>query len=61
MKLIANDLGVMRGEDLILTGIDFEVSSRQALIVKGPNGAGKSTLLRAIAELLPLVRGDAHV
>jgi heme ABC exporter ATP-binding subunit CcmA len=31
------------------------------VLVRGPNGAGKTTLLRAVAGLIPIVRGEATV
>ncbi len=61
MKVIADNLSVERGEDLIFEGLSFEVSSGEALIIRGPNGAGKSTLLRAIAGLLPLLTGELRI
>ncbi len=57
MKIVANDIAVMRGEDLVLDGLSFEVATGEALIVRGANGSGKSTLLRALAGLLPLEEG----
>ena len=53
MKLQIENLGVKRGEEMILSALNIVVSGGQALIVRGANGAGKSTLLRAIAGLLP--------
>jgi heme exporter protein A len=61
MKLIASNISVIRGEELILEDISFTVSSNEALIVRGANGSGKSTLLRAIAGLLPLETGNFSV
>jgi heme exporter protein A len=61
MKLIASNISVIRGEELILEDISFTVSSNEALIVRGANGSGKSTLLRAIAGLLPLETGTFSV
>lgn len=58
MKIVAENLGVVRGEDLIFSGISFDVVAGEALIVRGPNGAGKSTLLRVLAGLLPLEAGN---
>lgn len=58
MRLQIKDLAVQRGEELILSALNFEVPSGQALIVKGHNGSGKSTLLRAIAGLLPSESGS---
>lgn len=57
MKIIAKNLSVVRGEELIFRDISFSVSQGTALIIRGANGAGKSSLLRAIAGLLPLNDG----
>ncbi len=48
---------VARGGRLVVKGVNFTLSSGQALVVTGPNGVGKSTLLRAIAGLLPHAAG----
>ncbi len=53
MKITVNNLAVMRGEDLIFSGLSFVAHTGRALIVRGPNGAGRSTLLRTLADLLP--------
>ena len=58
MKLQIENLAVMRGEEMILSALSFDVSSGQALIVRGHNGSGKSTLLRAISGLLPIESGS---
>ena len=57
MKLVADQLSVVRGEEMIFSAFSFDVSSGEALIVEGPNGVGKSTLLRSICGLLPLQSG----
>jgi heme ABC exporter ATP-binding subunit CcmA len=44
-----------------LTGVDFDVSTGEVVLVQGPNGAGKTTLLRACAGLQPLASGTAVV
>lgn len=46
------NLSCVRGERLVLEGIDFELSDSDAMILTGPNGAGKSTLLRLMAGLM---------
>jgi polar amino acid transport system ATP-binding protein len=45
------------GDNLVLDGIDLEVSSGEVLVVIGPSGSGKSTLLRCINLLEPLDSG----
>ncbi len=52
MQLEANDLVVVRGEQLVLDGVSLSVGAGGALLLRGPNGAGKSTLLRVLAGLL---------
>lgn len=57
MKITVENLDVVRGEDVIFSGISFDVKPGRALIVRGANGSGKSTLLRALAGLLPIAGG----
>jgi heme ABC exporter ATP-binding subunit CcmA len=44
-----------------LAGIDLDVGAGDVVLLSGPNGAGKTTLLRALAGLVPVVRGEAVV
>jgi heme ABC exporter ATP-binding subunit CcmA len=44
-----------------LAGIDLDADAGEVVLLRGPNGAGKTTLLRAVAGLLPIVRGEATV
>jgi heme ABC exporter ATP-binding subunit CcmA len=44
-----------------LAGIDLDVAPGEVVLLRGPNGAGKTTLLRAVAGLVPIVRGEAVV
>jgi heme ABC exporter ATP-binding subunit CcmA len=44
-----------------LAGIDLDVDAGEVVLLRGPNGAGKTTLLRAVAGLVPVVRGEAVV
>ncbi len=55
--LQATGLAVLRGERLVLAGLDLRLERGGALLLTGPNGAGKSTLLRALAGLCPLDAG----
>src|SRR4051812_47197966 len=45
------------GDNLVLDGIDLEVSPGEVLVVIGPSGSGKSTLLRCVNLLEPLDSG----
>jgi heme exporter protein A len=47
----------VRGERIVFTGLDFQVSPGQALLLLGPNGSGKSSLLRVMAGLLKPAAG----
>src|SRR4051794_19702333 len=57
MRLSGRGLRCIRGGREVFSGLDFEVSAGQALVVTGPNGAGKTSLLRLIAGLLALPEG----
>jgi vitamin B12/bleomycin/antimicrobial peptide transport system ATP-binding/permease protein len=41
----------------ILTDLDLDLASGEALVVKGPSGSGKTTLLRSLSGLWPYVEG----
>src|SRR5215207_7593176 len=57
MRLVASDLGCVRGGRQVFSGIGFAVDAGEALLVTGPNGAGKSSLLRLIAGLVGVAGG----
>jgi polar amino acid transport system ATP-binding protein len=48
------------GDNLVLDGIDLEVSTGEVLVVIGPSGSGKSTLLRCVNLLEPLDSGRIY-
>ena len=58
MTLTVSNLSVLRASRHLLSGVGFEVSAGQALILRGPNGLGKTTLLRTIAGLQPVHEGQ---
>ncbi|MCL3882801.1 heme ABC exporter ATP-binding protein CcmA [Marivita sp. GX14005] len=57
MNLTVRDLAVTRGGIAILEGVSFDLSPREALVLRGPNGIGKTTLLRSVAGLQPAEAG----
>jgi len=61
MRLVAEGIEGERGGETVFSGIDFDLSDGEALIVTGPNGSGKSTLLRIIAGLLPAAAGSIRL
>ncbi len=52
------DIACERGERRIFSGLDFEISPGQALVLRGPNGCGKTSLLRIAATLLKSAAGN---
>jgi heme exporter protein A len=57
MRLAATGLACQRGGREVFAGVNFAVSSGEALTVSGRNGAGKSSLLRMIVGLVRLAGG----
>ena len=49
--LTARDLGAIKGERVLFSGIDVKLTAGEAIVLRGANGSGKSTLLRLIAGL----------
>jgi heme exporter protein A len=58
MRLRGRGIRCVRGGREVFSGLDFEVSSGEALAVTGPNGSGKTSLLRLIAGLLRTADGS---
>ena len=58
MRLSGRGIRCMRGGRDVFSGLDFETSAGEALVVVGPNGSGKTSLLRIIAGLLAPAAGS---
>ena len=58
MQLSGRGIRCVRGGREVFSGLDFLVSSGEALAVTGANGSGKTSLLRMIAGLLALSGGS---
>lgn len=56
--LVAEDLGVSRGERPLFRGLGFRLEPGRLLLLRGANGSGKSTLLRALLGLAPTDAGQ---
>ncbi len=48
------------GDNLVLNGIDLDVSAGEVLVIIGPSGSGKSTLLRCVNLLEPVDSGRIY-
>jgi ABC-type cobalamin/Fe3+-siderophores transport system ATPase subunit len=51
-EIVARDLSVRLGGDLILEAVDVALAPGRITALVGPNGSGKSTLLRTISRIL---------
>jgi len=58
MQLSGRGIRCVRGGREVFSGLDFAVTSGEALAVTGANGSGKTSLLRIIAGLLALAGGS---
>jgi len=57
-QLTVTDLGCVRAERQVLSGISLSASSGEAFLLRGPNGAGKTSLLMCLAGYLPVSQGS---
>jgi heme exporter protein A len=58
MRLSGRGVRCVRGGREVFSGLEFAISSGEALAVTGPNGSGKTSLLRLIAGLLRAATGS---
>jgi heme exporter protein A len=58
MQLSGRGVRCVRGGREVFSGLDFVISSGEALAVTGANGSGKTSLLRMIGGLLALAGGS---
>ncbi len=49
LSLKVNDLRLVKGYKLLISGLNFEITAGEALSLYGENGVGKTTLLRTLA------------
>jgi heme exporter protein A len=56
--LSGSQLTCIRGEQMVFSGLDFELESGGMLVLVGPNGSGKSSLLRMMCGLLVQAQGS---
>jgi ABC-type multidrug transport system ATPase subunit len=59
-SLQARGLGVSRGDQRVLDGVDIDLQPGQITALIGPNGAGKTTLTAVLAGLIEPDAGSIH-
>lgn len=55
------NVAVIRGNRLVLQGVNIDADAGDVIWIRGANGCGKSTLLRLIAGLLPSASGTVKL
>ncbi|WP_420594823.1 ABC transporter ATP-binding protein [Deinococcus sp.] len=55
------DAWLRLGREMILRGVDLDISAGEGVTLLGENGAGKTTLLRLLSSSLRLSRGEGRV
>ena len=59
--ILAEELKIGYKDEIIVSGINFELRKGQAIALIGTNGSGKSTLLRTIVNLLSPIGGRLNI
>jgi len=60
VTLSVRDLRVLRGERVVLDGVDLSLAPGEIAVVQGPSGAGKSTLLDVLGGFVEPDGGGVH-
>ncbi|SDF88705.1 ABC transporter ATP-binding protein [Klenkia brasiliensis] len=58
VRLAAEQVRLAYGENVVVDGLDLELTDGSFTAIVGPNGCGKSTLLRALGRLLRPTSGQ---
>jgi len=61
LALTLENLCLIRGGRVLLSGLSVQLESGAVLSLEGPNGAGKTSLLRALAGFLPPASGTITI
>jgi iron complex transport system ATP-binding protein len=61
LAIDVHGVGVMRDDNWILRGVDWQVPAGACVAILGPNGSGKSTLTRVLACHLWPTEGEASI
>lgn len=59
--LAVHDLGVRRGDRLVLEAVSFAIAAGEICALMGTSGAGKTTIFRAVAALEPIAAGSVAI
>ncbi len=59
--IIAKDLTISQGGNVILTGVNLDIHKGDKLGIFGANGQGKTTLVKALLEDIPIDSGELWV
>ena len=60
-KIIAKNLSIGYGENVIIKNADFMVKDNDIFIIMGASGCGKSTLLKVLTGLMPPISGEFFI